>query len=86
MGRVLLNLFNNPFYAVSERQKAEGLGYEPKVSIATKLSSSLSFGEGRGEVEIRVNDNGISIPKNIVIKSFSHSLQPNEQDREQDWV
>jgi two-component system NtrC family sensor kinase len=65
---VLLNLFNNAFYAVSERQKAEGIGYEPTVSVCTKRS--LSFGEGRGEAEIHVKDNGNGIPQKVVDKIF----------------
>ncbi|MGN6616220.1 MAG: ligand-binding sensor domain-containing protein [Ilyomonas sp.] len=36
IGRVLLNLFNNAFYAVSERQRVQAVGYEPTVSISTK--------------------------------------------------
>jgi len=68
IGRVLLNLYNNAFYAVSERRKAEGVGYEPTVSIVTKRSPS--FGEGRGEVLITVSDNANGIPKNIVEKIF----------------
>ena len=35
IGRVLLNLINNAFYAVNERQKEEGVGYEPTVTIST---------------------------------------------------
>src|SRR5881227_2192569 len=33
IGRVLLNLFNNAFYAVTEKKKQAGKGYEPKVSV-----------------------------------------------------
>ncbi|HYV53703.1 MAG TPA: hypothetical protein VE933_03845 [Chitinophagaceae bacterium] len=36
VGRVILNLTNNAFYAVNERQKAEGAGYEPRVTVSTK--------------------------------------------------
>ena len=75
IGRVLLNLFNNAFYAIGERRKAEGGGYEPTVSVSTKRS--LSFGEpvptsreGRGEVEIKIADNGTGIPQKVVDKIF----------------
>ena len=73
IGRVLLNLYNNAFYSVSESQKAGGESYKPIVTVSTKRSSSLSTrGEGRveGEVEIRVSDNGPGIPQNIVDKIF----------------
>src|SRR6476659_9083607 len=40
IGRVLLNLFNNAFYAMSERLKAEGVGYEPFISVCTKKVDS----------------------------------------------
>ena len=36
IGRVLLNLYNNAFYAVNERQKAEGERYNAEVSVTTK--------------------------------------------------
>jgi signal transduction histidine kinase len=62
IGRVLLNLYNNAFYAVSERQKVEGEGYKPEVSVATKLVGD--------KVEIRVMDNGSGIPENIADKIF----------------
>lgn len=44
VGRVLLNLYNNAFYAVSEKKKQLGEGYEPTVSVSTKkkmVKSSL---------------------------------------------
>ena len=37
IGRVLLNLYNNAFYAVSERQKQPGPDYQPMVSVSTRL-------------------------------------------------
>src|SRR5919112_495056 len=36
IGKVLLNLFNNAFYALSQRRKAEGVGFEPTVFVSTK--------------------------------------------------
>src|SRR5665213_1909868 len=68
IGRVLLNLFNNAFYAVSEKQKAEGAKlnaetpYEPTISIATKKID--------GNIFIHVQDNGNGIPQNMVDKIF----------------
>jgi signal transduction histidine kinase len=46
IGRVLLNLFNNAFYAVSERSKVEGVGYKPTVWVTTKHISSPSGAGG----------------------------------------
>jgi signal transduction histidine kinase len=36
IGRVILNLINNAFYAVDEKKKRAGNGYEPTVSVSTK--------------------------------------------------
>ena len=36
IGRVLLNLYNNAFYAVNERQKVEGGVFKAAVSVTTK--------------------------------------------------
>jgi len=68
MGRVLLNLFNNAFYAVNEKLKAEGKAYEPEVTVTTRRLNSPS-GDG-GKVEISVKDNGNGIPQKIVDKIF----------------
>ena len=68
IGRVLLNLFNNAFYAVSERQKAEGgklnaeRHYQPSVFVTTMKCDD--------KVQIVVKDNGNGIPKKIVDKIF----------------
>jgi signal transduction histidine kinase len=68
IGRVILNLINNAFYAVSEKQRKNVTGYEPTVTVTTKRS--LFPGEGRGEVLISVADNGPGIPGSIKEKIF----------------
>jgi len=62
IGRVLLNLFNNAFYAVSEKQKTEDEKFEPCVSVQTKKINE--------KIEIIVMDNGNGIPRNVVDKVF----------------
>ncbi len=74
IGRVLLNLYNNAFYAVAEKKKgspqfASGGGadasqnfYEPTVSVSTKKIGT--------SVEISVTDNGNGIPQKVVDKIF----------------
>jgi two-component system, NtrC family, sensor kinase len=62
IGRVILNLFNNAFYAVAEKKKQHPENYEPIVSVSTKKLDN--------KVEISVKDNGNGIPKNIVDKIF----------------
>jgi len=62
IGRALLNLINNAFYAVSEKQKQNLNGYEPVVTISTAKQN--------GKVEIKVIDNGNGIPKEIFDKVF----------------
>jgi signal transduction histidine kinase len=62
IGRVLLNLFNNAFYAVSEKKKMQNENYEPTVSASTKKVDS--------KVEIHVRDNGVGISQKVVDKIF----------------
>ena len=57
IGRVLLNLFNNAFYAVNQKQKNLGGDYKPEVSVNTSTE--------KGQVLIKVKDNGIGIPDTI---------------------
>jgi signal transduction histidine kinase len=62
IGRVILNLINNAFYAVDEKKKQTNDGYEPTVSISTK--------EVNGKVELKVGDNGNGIPQKALDKIF----------------
>jgi len=62
IGRVLLNLYNNAFYAVTEKKKQQPEGYEPTVSVSTKKLND--------KIEIRVKDNGNGIPQKIIDKIF----------------
>jgi len=62
IGRVILNLINNAFYAVDEKKKQIGDGYEPTVSVSTKKTN--------GKVEIIVKDNGSGIPQKVLDKIF----------------
>jgi two-component system NtrC family sensor kinase len=62
LGRVLLNLFNNAFYAVQKRQQTGELGYKPTVTISTKRVG--------GQVEIRVADNGTGMSEAVQAKIF----------------
>ncbi len=68
IGRMLLNLFNNAFYAVNERQKAERETYKPLVSVTTCKLYNTSLRDGG--IQIKVTDNGNGIPQNIVDKIF----------------
>lgn len=62
IGRVILNLINNAFYAVAEKRKMAITGYEPVVSVSTRRV--------KGKAEIRVSDNGMGIPQKVLDKIF----------------
>jgi len=62
IGRMILNLINNAFYAVNEKSKSILSGYEPTVVISTRNSE--------GKIEIKVKDNGTGIPQRVIDKIF----------------
>jgi signal transduction histidine kinase len=62
IGRVILNLINNAFYAVSEKSKTLPEDYAPKVIVSTKRLDD--------RIEVRVKDNGPGIPESIKEKVF----------------
>ncbi len=62
IGRVMLNLYNNAFYSVSEKKAQLNGTFEPLVSVTTKRTN--------GKIEISVKDNGTGIPKKVADKIF----------------
>jgi two-component system, NtrC family, sensor kinase len=62
IGRVLLNLINNAFYAMNEKKKQIGKEYEPTISVNTKKIN--------GKVLLTIMDNGNGIPQTIIDKIF----------------
>jgi signal transduction histidine kinase len=62
IGRVLLNLFNNAFYAVNEHSKKAIPGYTPEVLVSTGIDGN--------RVRLSVKDNGGGIPESIKDKIF----------------
>jgi signal transduction histidine kinase len=62
IGRVLLNLFNNAFYAVAEKNRHNSNGYEPKVSVRSERVDN--------KIKILVADNGTGIPQAVIDKIY----------------
>ena len=74
VGRVILNLINNAFYAVNERSKnlsgSEDIKYQPTVTVTTKKIDSNGVVPNTPTIEIRIKDNGTGIPENVKEKIF----------------
>ncbi len=62
VGRAMLNLVNNAFYAVNEKHKQNGVAYDPTITVVTRKVN--------GKIEISVKDNANGIPQNILDKIF----------------
>lgn len=65
MGKALLNLLNNAFYAVwqkGEGQWAASVEYKPMVVVSTSKNGN--------HIEIRIKDNGTGIPADVLPKIF----------------
>jgi two-component system NtrC family sensor kinase len=59
---VLLNLYNNAFYAVNLKKTQSNGKFESVVSVTTKKVGN--------KVEISVKDNGVGIPQKVLDKIF----------------
>jgi signal transduction histidine kinase len=57
IGRVLINLYGNAFYAVNQKTKIAGPDYKPTVEVSTAREN--------GSILISVKDNGTGIPESI---------------------
>ncbi len=62
VGRVLINLINNAFYAVYEKSKQKVEDYKPLVTVTTRTL--------KNKIEISVEDNGNGIPDQLKEKIF----------------
>lgn len=62
IGRVLLNLFNNAFYSLSEKRKKSPEDFKPCLHVSTRRTSN--------KVVISARDNGLGIPQKVIDKIF----------------
>jgi signal transduction histidine kinase len=62
IGRVLLNLYNNAFYTVSEKKKTAGEEYIPTVTVSTGRINNMT--------KISVKDNGMGMSEKVSHKIF----------------
>ena len=62
ISRVLLNLFNNAFYAVNQKARKNNPGFTPTVKLSTMVYGNFAF--------LTIYDNGEGIPKEIKEKIF----------------
>jgi two-component system NtrC family sensor kinase len=62
IGRVLMNLFTNAFYALGQRRKSADASYSPVLSVTTKREGQT--------VHISISDNGSGIPPEVLGKIF----------------
>lgn len=63
ISRVLLNVLSNAFYAVRQRQRTAGPGYQPEVQVRTQRAAS--------QVKITIRDNGSGVPEALKQKIFN---------------
>ncbi|ULQ52763.1 sensor histidine kinase [Flavihumibacter fluvii] len=62
IGRVLLNLYNNAFFALWEKRKLVNGSFEPAIRVSTKARQN--------GIEISIADNGSGIPEKVIGKIF----------------
>lgn len=73
IGRVVLNLITNAFYAVNDKKKNSTQPYEPTVTVRTVSTSA--------GIKITIADNGKGIPEAIISKIFQpfYTTKPTGQ-------
>ncbi len=57
IGRVLLNIFNNAFYAVQKKQAVTAEGFKPTIEVSTSRKGKSAI--------ITIKDNGIGMPDEV---------------------
>ena len=62
LGRVVINMINNAYYALEQKSKDSNENFEPTIHIQTQCSDDM--------LTIRIRDNGIGIPESIQSKIF----------------
>jgi two-component system NtrC family sensor kinase len=62
ISRVLINLFNNAFYAVGQRAQKEGSSFQATVGVSTRRENNRAI--------VKIRDNGTGIPPEIVKQIF----------------
>lgn len=63
LGQVLVNLFENSFYALGKKLETQGNEYHPKLTIRLEILNN--------DILITIHDNGIGIPRDILPDIFS---------------
>jgi signal transduction histidine kinase len=63
VGSVLLNVLSNAFYAVHDKSKTGVKGYQPKVSISTRILPRF--------LQIRIRDNGQGMNDEVIEKAMN---------------
>jgi signal transduction histidine kinase len=62
MGRVFLNVVDNALYAMRQKKRERGASYTPELSVRTA--------DRADQVEVRIRDNGMGIPKTVAVRMF----------------
>ncbi len=71
MGRVILNLINNAFWAVNDKKiKLGETDYKPKVIVSTQLVANSTELTAKSSLLIAIKDNGNGIPQENIDKIF----------------
>ena len=62
IGRVILNLLNNAFYAVNEKNNTQAEDYKPEITVQSKQTEK--------GIQLTIKDNGNGIPEHVKAKIF----------------